>query len=145
MLLHVRYPREASGPMRERVFGLIGKRNLPRWIKAASLQNLVSPFDDMDKLQRNDQEPPPNQHLNSKCRLALLGRVKIWGLSTSFIIRHPSVIQSERCLQHFTSLTHVMPWAPHHRSALAIGKMKAASSYNYHSVPGEYWRESHTW
>ncbi|CAL2270153.1 unnamed protein product [Prunus armeniaca] len=131
MLLHVRYPREASGPMRERVFGLIGKRNLPRWIKAASLQNLVSPFDDMDKLQRNDQEPPV--------------KVKIWGLSTSFIIRHPSVIQSERCLQHFTSLTHVMPWAPRHRSALAIGKMKAASSYNYHSVPGEYWRESHTW
>ncbi|CAB4285835.1 unnamed protein product [Prunus armeniaca] len=131
MLLHVRYPREASGPMRERVFGLIGKRNLPRWIKAASLQNLVSPFDDMDKLQRNDQEPPV--------------KVKIWGLSTSFIIRHPSIIQSERCLQHFTSLTHVMPWAPHHRSALAIGKMKAASSYNYRSVPGEYWRESHTW
>lgn len=53
-----RYPREAPGPMRERVFGLIGKRNLPRWIKAASLQNLVFPFDDMDKLQRKDREPP---------------------------------------------------------------------------------------
>ncbi|KAE8704116.1 hypothetical protein F3Y22_tig00110461pilonHSYRG00160 [Hibiscus syriacus] len=37
-----RYPRESPGPMRERVFGLIGKRNLPKWIKAASLQNLIS-------------------------------------------------------------------------------------------------------
>ncbi|KAM0975850.1 hypothetical protein EV1_018587 [Malus domestica] len=53
-----RYPRESPGPMRERVFGLIGKRNLPRWIRAASLQNLVFPFDDMDKLQRKDREPP---------------------------------------------------------------------------------------
>ncbi|KAL6224908.1 PREDICTED: uncharacterized protein LOC101307831 [Fragaria vesca subsp. vesca] len=53
-----RYPRESPGPMRERVFALIGKRYLPRWIKAASLQNLVFPFDDMDKLQRKEREPP---------------------------------------------------------------------------------------
>ncbi|KAE8671458.1 casein kinase II subunit alpha-1-like [Hibiscus syriacus] len=51
-----RYPRESPGPMRERVFGLIGKRNLPKWIKAASLQNLIFPYDDMDKLIR--KEPP---------------------------------------------------------------------------------------
>ncbi|MBA0562571.1 hypothetical protein Golob_007604, partial [Gossypium lobatum] len=53
-----RYPRESPGPMRERVFGLIGKRNLPNWIKAASLQNLIFPYDDMDKLIRKDREPP---------------------------------------------------------------------------------------
>ncbi|KAK7252783.1 hypothetical protein RIF29_36985 [Crotalaria pallida] len=53
-----RYPRESPGPMRERVFGLIGKRSLPRWIKAASLQNLVFPYDDMDKMLRKDREGP---------------------------------------------------------------------------------------
>lgn len=53
-----RYPRESPGPMRERVFALIGKRNLPQWIKAASLQNLIFPYDDMDKLIRKDREPP---------------------------------------------------------------------------------------
>lgn len=47
-----RYPRESPGPMRERVFGLIGKANLPKWIKAASLQNLIFPYDDMDKIVR---------------------------------------------------------------------------------------------
>ncbi|KAG7026948.1 Ribonuclease III domain-containing protein RNC1, chloroplastic, partial [Cucurbita argyrosperma subsp. argyrosperma] len=50
-----RYPRESPGPMRKRVFALIGKRNLPKWIKAASLQNLIFPYDDMDKLIRKDQ------------------------------------------------------------------------------------------
>lgn len=53
-----RYPREAPGPMRERVFALIGKRYLPKWIKNASLQNLIFPYDDMDKLKRLDREPP---------------------------------------------------------------------------------------
>lgn len=53
-----RYPRESPAPMRERVFGLIGKRYLPKWIKAASLQNLVFPFDEMDRLTRKDREPP---------------------------------------------------------------------------------------
>ncbi|XP_008777371.2 ribonuclease III domain-containing protein RNC1, chloroplastic [Phoenix dactylifera] len=53
-----KYPRESPAPMRERVYALIGKRNLPKWIKAASLQNLVFPFDEMDKLIRNEREPP---------------------------------------------------------------------------------------
>ncbi|MQM13958.1 hypothetical protein Taro_046884 [Colocasia esculenta] len=53
-----RYPRESPAPMRERVYGLIGKRFLPKWIKAASLQNLVFPFDNMDKMIRRDREPP---------------------------------------------------------------------------------------
>ncbi|XP_057718781.1 ribonuclease III domain-containing protein RNC1, chloroplastic-like isoform X1 [Arachis stenosperma] len=53
-----RYPREGPGPMRERVFGLIGKSMMPRWIKEASLHNLVFPFDDMDKLVRKEREPP---------------------------------------------------------------------------------------
>ncbi|GAB2279601.1 RNA-binding protein that suppresses calcineurin deletion Rnc1 [Dionaea muscipula] len=53
-----RYPRESPGPMRERVFGLIGKRRLPKWIKAASLHNLVFPYDDFDKLKRDEREPP---------------------------------------------------------------------------------------
>ncbi|CAL0331772.1 unnamed protein product [Lupinus luteus] len=53
-----RYPRESPGPMRERVFGLIGKRSLPQWIKAASLQNLIFPSDDMDKMLRKDREGP---------------------------------------------------------------------------------------
>lgn len=53
-----RYPRESPGPMRERVFGLIGKRNLPKWIKAASLQNLIFPYDDIDKLVRKEREGP---------------------------------------------------------------------------------------
>lgn len=53
-----RYPREAPGPMRERVFALIGKRSLPRWIKAASLHNLVFPYDDIDKLKKPEREPP---------------------------------------------------------------------------------------
>lgn len=52
-----RYPRESPGPMRERVFALIGKRFLPKWIKAASLHNLVFPFDDIDKLRRPEKEP----------------------------------------------------------------------------------------
>lgn len=53
-----RYPRELPAPMRERVFGLIGRRNLPKWIKAASLQNLIFPFDEMDRLIRKEREPP---------------------------------------------------------------------------------------
>nr|CAD1817357.1 unnamed protein product [Ananas comosus var. bracteatus] len=53
-----RYPRESPGPMRERVYALIGKRFLPKWIKAASLHNLVFPYDEMDKLIRKDREPP---------------------------------------------------------------------------------------
>ena len=53
-----RYPRESPAPMRERVFSLIGKRFLPKWIKAASLQNLVFPFDDMDRMIRKDREAP---------------------------------------------------------------------------------------
>ncbi|KAK4766785.1 hypothetical protein SAY87_008427 [Trapa incisa] len=53
-----RYPRESPAPMRERVFALIGKRSLPKWIKAASLQNLVFPNDDMDRVPRKDREPP---------------------------------------------------------------------------------------
>ncbi|KAL5994807.1 RNA-binding protein that suppresses calcineurin Rnc1 [Asimina triloba] len=53
-----RYPRESPGPMRERVYALIGKRYLPKWIKAASLQNLVFPFDEIDKLRRKEREPP---------------------------------------------------------------------------------------
>lgn len=53
-----RYPRDSPGPLRERVFGLIGKRNLPKWIKGASLQNLIFPYDNMDKLVRKDREPP---------------------------------------------------------------------------------------
>ncbi|WJX60662.1 RNA-binding protein that suppresses calcineurin deletion Rnc1, variant 2 [Trifolium repens] len=53
-----RYPRESPGPMRERVFGLIGKENLPKWIKAASLQNLIFPYDNMDKIMRRDREGP---------------------------------------------------------------------------------------
>lgn len=53
-----RYPRESPGPMRERVFGLIGKRFLPKWIKSASLHNLVFPYDDIDRLRRNEREPP---------------------------------------------------------------------------------------
>ncbi|KAL6961384.1 RNA-binding protein that suppresses calcineurin deletion Rnc1 [Sarracenia purpurea var. burkii] len=53
-----RYPRESPGPMRERVYALIGKRYLPKWIKAASLQNLIFPYDNMDKLIRKEREPP---------------------------------------------------------------------------------------
>ncbi|KAI4327372.1 hypothetical protein L6164_019843 [Bauhinia variegata] len=53
-----RYPRESPAPMRERVFGLIGKRNLPKWIKAASLQNLIFPYVDIDKISGKDREPP---------------------------------------------------------------------------------------
>ncbi|CAI0430500.1 unnamed protein product [Linum tenue] len=53
-----RYPRESPGPMRERVYGLIGKKNMAKWIKAASLHNLVFPYDDIDKLKRNEREPP---------------------------------------------------------------------------------------
>ncbi|CAI9111306.1 OLC1v1011500C1 [Oldenlandia corymbosa var. corymbosa] len=53
-----RYPRESPGPMRERVFALIGKRYLPKWIKAASLHNLVFPADNMDKMNRKEKEPP---------------------------------------------------------------------------------------
>ncbi|KAM0936564.1 putative ribonuclease III [Dioscorea sansibarensis] len=53
-----RYPRESPGPMRERVYALIGKRFLPKWIKVASLHNLVFPYDDMDKMIRKDREPP---------------------------------------------------------------------------------------
>ncbi|KAK7330978.1 hypothetical protein VNO77_25185 [Canavalia gladiata] len=51
-----RYPRESPAPLRERVFGLIGKRNLPRWIKAASLHNLIFPYDNMDRLLRKERE-----------------------------------------------------------------------------------------
>lgn len=51
-----RYPREGPGPMRERAFGLIGKHRLPKWIKAASLQNLIFPGVDMDRLVRKERE-----------------------------------------------------------------------------------------
>ncbi|CAN1815196.1 Ribonuclease III domain-containing protein RNC1, chloroplastic [Linum perenne] len=57
-LLH-RYPRESPGLMTERVYGLIGKRNMSKWIKAASLHNLVFPYDDIDKLKRDERETPP--------------------------------------------------------------------------------------
>ncbi|CAL8138893.1 unnamed protein product [Prunus armeniaca] len=51
----------------------------------------------------------------------------------------PSHHSAQVCLRHFASLAHVMPLAPRHHSALAIGEMKATSSYNYCSVPDEYW------
>ncbi|KAL6010118.1 hypothetical protein ACLOJK_000549 [Asimina triloba] len=51
-----RYPRESSGPMRGRVYALIGKRYLPKWIKVASLQNLVFPFDEIDKPRRKESD-----------------------------------------------------------------------------------------
>lgn len=53
-----RYPRESPGPMRERVYALIGKRSLPKWIQAASLQNLIFTFEDMDKIMKRDREGP---------------------------------------------------------------------------------------
>ncbi|CAA0832825.1 Ribonuclease III family protein [Striga hermonthica] len=53
-----RYPRESPGPMRERVYAFIGKRFLPKWVKAAGLQNLIFQYDDMDRLIRKDREPP---------------------------------------------------------------------------------------
>ncbi|EPS72164.1 hypothetical protein M569_02592 [Genlisea aurea] len=53
-----RYPRESPGPMRERVYGLIGKRFLPKLVKSASLHNLIFQFDDMDRLLRKDREAP---------------------------------------------------------------------------------------
>lgn len=53
-----RYPRESPGPMRERVYALIGKRFLPKWIKAASLHNLVFPEEDIDRMIRKIREPP---------------------------------------------------------------------------------------
>ncbi|XP_011620399.1 ribonuclease III domain-containing protein RNC1, chloroplastic isoform X2 [Amborella trichopoda] len=53
-----RYPRESPASIRERVFGFIGKRNLTRWIKAASLQNLIFPYDDIDRMLRKEREPP---------------------------------------------------------------------------------------
>ncbi|KAK7367604.1 hypothetical protein VNO80_09619 [Phaseolus coccineus] len=53
-----RYPRESPGPMRERVFGLIGKRNLDQWIKSASLQNLIFTYDDMDKIRKRERDGP---------------------------------------------------------------------------------------
>lgn len=51
-----RYPRESVGPMRERVFGLVGKGSLPKWIKGASLHGLIFPNVDMDKLVRKERE-----------------------------------------------------------------------------------------
>ncbi|CAJ2635297.1 unnamed protein product [Trifolium pratense] len=51
-----RYPRESVGAMRERVFGLIGKSSLPKWIKGASLHNLIFPNVDMDRLVRKERE-----------------------------------------------------------------------------------------
>jgi hypothetical protein len=42
--------------MRERVFGLIGKSSLPKWIKGASLHNLIFPNVDMDRLVRKERE-----------------------------------------------------------------------------------------
>ncbi|KAI0529737.1 hypothetical protein KFK09_002295 [Dendrobium nobile] len=53
-----KYPRESPGPMRERVYALTGKHVMPKWIKAASLQNLVFPYDEMDKMIRKEREPP---------------------------------------------------------------------------------------
>ncbi|KNA19175.1 hypothetical protein SOVF_064030 [Spinacia oleracea] len=53
-----RYPRESPGPMRERVFALMGKRFLPKWIKVAGLHNLVFPVDDIDRLRHSEREPP---------------------------------------------------------------------------------------
>ncbi|CAL5197775.1 unnamed protein product [Lathyrus oleraceus] len=51
-----RYPREGPGPMRERIFGLIGKHRLPKWIKDASLHNLIFPNVDMGRLVRKERE-----------------------------------------------------------------------------------------
>ncbi|KAI4381244.1 hypothetical protein MLD38_007336 [Melastoma candidum] len=57
-LLLQMYPRESPGPMRERVFALVGKWRLPGRIKAAGLENLVFPYDEMTKLHRHDREAP---------------------------------------------------------------------------------------
>lgn len=57
-LLLQRYPRESPGPMRERVFALVGKWRLPERIKASGLENLVFPYDVMKKLNRRDREAP---------------------------------------------------------------------------------------
>ncbi|KNA10633.1 hypothetical protein SOVF_142560 [Spinacia oleracea] len=39
--------------MRERVFDLMGKRFLPKWIKVVGLHNLVFPIDDIYRLRHS--------------------------------------------------------------------------------------------
>ncbi|KAL2241572.1 UNVERIFIED_CONTAM: Ribonuclease III domain-containing protein RNC1, chloroplastic [Sesamum indicum] len=95
-----RYPRESPGPMRERVYALIGKRFLPKWIKAASLQNLIFQYDDMDKLIRKDREPPVKYVLSMPPKLSeALGCLTELGLGN--------------LLYHCFSIAHRNPYGIH--------------------------------
>lgn len=51
------FPRETTGCLRERVFGLTSKKVLPSWIIAASMDRLVYPNEDLDCVKRDIREP----------------------------------------------------------------------------------------
>lgn len=50
------FPREATGSLRERAFGLTNKKALPEWLKAAAMDRLVYPEEDLDLLKRDVRE-----------------------------------------------------------------------------------------
>ncbi|KAJ7542030.1 hypothetical protein O6H91_10G086800 [Diphasiastrum complanatum] len=55
LLLQV-YPRDTPACLRERAFGLTKKSILPEWIKAASMERLIFPDCDMERLKKDDRE-----------------------------------------------------------------------------------------
>lgn len=56
-VLLLMYPRETTGCTRERMYLLAGKKYLPGWIKAASMERLLFPDDDIDRLKAKVREP----------------------------------------------------------------------------------------
>jgi hypothetical protein len=52
------FPRELTGSLRERVFGMTSKKVLPSWLKAASMDRLIYPDGDWDSVKWNDKVKP---------------------------------------------------------------------------------------
>ncbi|KAG0574010.1 hypothetical protein KC19_VG227600 [Ceratodon purpureus] len=57
MVLQI-FPREMTGSLRERVFGLINKKILPTWLHSASMDRLVYPDGDWETVRWNDKVKP---------------------------------------------------------------------------------------
>eukprot|EP00246_Nothoceros_aenigmaticus_P002208 TRINITY_DN13005_c0_g1_i1.p1 TRINITY_DN13005_c0_g1~~TRINITY_DN13005_c0_g1_i1.p1 ORF type:complete len:676 (-),score=114.36 TRINITY_DN13005_c0_g1_i1:56-2062(-) len=56
-LLLQMFPKDTTGVTRDRIYLLTGKKFLPQWVKSASMERLIFPEDDIDRLKRNMREP----------------------------------------------------------------------------------------
>ncbi|KAL5973095.1 hypothetical protein ACLOJK_037121 [Asimina triloba] len=108
-----RYPRESSGLMRGRVYALIGKQYLPKWIKVASLQNRVFPFDEIDKPRRKESNA---SDALDKLRFLSVTEPELLKEAVDLDIRIQTDIDNGMCKNHdleHQACPNLMSFVPH--------------------------------